>query len=233
MRFCIFLWLLGCGRPTVSGRVLNVSGQPIAGATVTNTTGALCSTDTIEDGSFGLTCPGSDLRLAVVLDGWFSEEVAATGEGDRSVADVHLLKKPREYGLYVISGSDYVPLSEPGRVVRQLSGNTRVHRLKRDGMQPNVVPAGASIWVDHSAEPWRMWRVREDGVVHEEHKVHDGRWETDFGEQPKSEQERTHDLSLLRLTLEPGDYFVADWPQGKFRKTKADKEYSGHWVRAE
>ena len=100
MRFCVLLWLLGCSRPTVSGRVLDVSGQPIAGATVTNTTGALCSTDTNEDGSFGLTCAGSDLRLAVVLDGWLSEEVAAPGEGDRSVADVRLLKKPGEYGLY-------------------------------------------------------------------------------------------------------------------------------------
>ena len=64
-------------------------------------------------------------------------------------------------------------------------------------------------------------------------KVDARRWQTDFGEQPKSEQERAHELSLLRLTLEPGNYFVADWPQGKFRKTATDNEYAGRWIRVE
>ena len=233
MRMGLLAVLVACGSPTVSGRVVDLSGQPIAGATVTNTTGALCTTDTEADGSFALGCSGSDLRLAVVLDGWFSEEVAATGEGDRSVPDVRLLKKPGEFGLYVVDGHEYRPFSEPGRVVRQVSGNQRTHRLKTEGMTPNVLPSGEVILLDHSAEPWRLWRVRDDGVVHQEHKVDARRWQTDFGEQPKSEQERAHELSLLRLTLEPGDYFVADWPQGKFRKTSTDNEYAGRWIRVE
>lgn len=227
--------LAGCSTPTVTGQVVDVAGKPVAGVMVTNTAGALCVTESGDDGKFALSCGGDGLVLAVVKDGWFSNEVKAMGAFDEELGQIRLVKKAPQHGLWRWENGDWVAFKKPGRVKRVVpkARDARKHFLVRDGYEPNEIPAGKTILLDDSAEEWRLWKVGERDLVHHEVAPEPNRYETAYGEQPKMSFEDVEGgRDLITAEIEPGDYFLADWTNGRFNLNKKDKLYTGRWVTA-
>lgn len=233
MRALVAVGVIGCSKPTITGQVVDVGGDPVAGATVTNTTGALCIAESGNDGRFELSCGGDDgLVLAVVLEGWFSQEVKAMGAFDEELGEIRLVKKAPAHGLWRWSERDWRPFDKPARARRDVArnGQARTHYLVRKGYEANEVASGTMILLDDSAEEWRMWRLDGD-KIHAETAPEPSRWETAYGESPKMQYEKIEGgRDLITVSLDPGEYFIADWTHGQFNLNKKDKLYKGRWV---
>ena len=223
--------LAGCSTPTITGQVVDVVGQPVEGAMITNTTGALCTTESGADGKFALGCAGENLLLAVVLDGWFSQEAKAMGAFDEELGQIRLVRKAPALGLWRWEGGNWVGMGESGRAKRAQTVDSRSYTLEKKASAENKLSSGKMVLLDDSADDWRLWRIRDDGLIHKETAPEPNRWETAYGEQPKMTYEEVEGgRDLITVDLTAGQYFLADWTNGGFNRHKKDGNYKGKWI---
>lgn len=228
----ITLVCVGCSSPKITGQVVDPIGNPVQGAMITNTTGSLCTTESGADGRFELACSGENMVLAVVLDGWFSNEFKAMGAFDEEVGLIRLVKKAPSLGLWRWENGSWVGMGEPGVARREYKGDKyRRHWLEKDKSAQNKLTAGKLVLLDDSADDWRLWKIRDDGLIHSEVAPEPNRYETEYGEQPKMIYEQVEGgRDLITVDLRKGEYFLADWTNGKFNKAKEKGMYRGRWI---
>ena len=87
------------------------------------------------------------------------------------------------------------------------------------------------VLLDDSADDWRLWKIRDDGLIHAEIAPEPNRWETEYGEQPKMTYEEVEGgRDLITVDLTAGSYFMADWTNGMFNRDKKAGGYRGRWI---
>lgn len=229
----------GCTRMAIEGDVVDVTGAPIAGARVT-TIGSPCQADSDEKGHFELVCPPGSYTLSVGQAGYLSKEldVEATEKKRYNVDRVLLIKIPDSKGLFLLQDGAYVPLARAliTRAEGKRGGDrTRSYCLDRARSEAVELPAGAATFFDNEHEGWTPFRIDpsdDDGCVYRMHSGAFGKWAVDWSENPPYEERAVgKEQSLVRVQLEPGDYFFADW-KGFFVPIEGElTTYGGVWVR--
>lgn len=237
----LLLNLFACTRMAIDGQVVDVTGTPIEGAMVT-AVGQPCMTSTDAEGMFALTCSPGVYTLTVGYSGYMSEEwpdYDASEHKRFELGKIVLVKIPIEKGLLRFSANEYLPM-ETGHIDIQKGGvglkAFKHYCIEGDDVPVNLVPAGTVPFFDHDHVGWKAWRLDEEGCAYRMAPANKTRWEKTYGttaDVTKRKVEETKHIVLM--TLEPGEYFIADWDQGFFTPNR-DKEiggYTGIYVRAE
>ena len=222
----------------VDGEVVDALGAPLPGARVT-AVGTPCSARTDETGRFALECQPGTYRLVVSAEGYTTEEVDIEAtERKRYDSGRHLLVKiPDERGLFLLRDGQYTAM-EPGFVERTLVRDGKLtHRrmcLNAERGTPNTLPAGVHALFDYEHPGWRPFKLDADGCAYRDTKNEKHRWEVEYREKAPFETKQFNPgKEVALLTLETGDYFIANWDRGFFNAVdkKEDKHsYTGFWL---
>ncbi len=237
----LLLSLLACTRMAIDGQVIDVTGTPIEGAMVA-AIGTTCTTRSDAEGMFALTCPPQVYTLTVGYAGYLSEEWVdydASEHQRYELGKIVLVKIPSEKGLLRFNQAEYVPMERGHIDIRKGGGGLNAYKyycLEGDDVPVNVLPSGVVPFFDNDSVGWRAWRLDEERCAYRMAPANKTRWEKTYGitaEVTRRKVEETKHIVLL--TLEPGEYFIADWDQGFFTHNP-DREtggFSGFYVRAE
>ena len=235
--------LVGCSSTSFTGTVVDVTGAPMAGSTIT-VVGTTCQGKVADDGTFDLGCKPGEAHIIVANTGYVSEE--RTLEAPEKVAydlgAITLTKIPESDGLWLRRDGAYEALT-PGLLARLTEGPGKDHTDKNwcvdlEGGAPTKVPAGTVVMFDKAAPDWKLWKLNADGCAYTQHRI-DVRWETRYAESVKGRtKEIGAEQTLVTLDLPAGSYFAADWHAGFFNAKSeipedGNKRYGGFYIVAE
>ncbi len=233
--------LVGCGKMTLDGVVVDHAGDPVADATVT-AIGTPCQTHSDATGAFSLECPPGVYDLSISQVGYvtinFPEPYEASERKPYDLGRQVLVKVPEEKGLLLFADDTFSAL-EPGYVERNSggfgSGQYRHYCLDRGDSAVNTLSAGVHTFYDHASEGWRAFRLDEAGCAYKMSPNSSSSWGIDYNEKAEVETEQLEkDLSRVKVTFEPGEYFIAIWDQGFFTKvSRDDGRYRGFYVKVD
>ena len=237
----LLLNLLACTRMAIDGQVVDVTGEPIEGAMVT-AVGTTCMTQTDAEGMFSLTCNPDTYTLTVGYNGYLSEEWEDYDAGEHQryeLGKVVLVKIPSEKGLLRFDSNSYVPMEQGHIDIKKGGTGLKAYKhycVEGDDVPVNTLNAGVVPLFDNDHVGWKAWRLDDEGCAYRMAPANKTRWEKTYGttaEDTKRKVEETKHIVLM--TLEPGEYFIADWDQGFFTPN-SDRDvggFSGIYIRAE
>lgn len=238
LRFsALLLALAACARPTVSGTVVDPTGAPLEGATLT-LVGTLCQGLTGADGTFSIPCAPGEYELVASLQGWHSAhpEVDATTREDHPVGAVELVPMAPGDGVFHLDGAAWAQAA-PGWLGRAGDDRTsRAYCVLADESPVTEVPR-ALVLIEHRAEAWKLLRLDAEGCA-QRLEGREGAWRVTWQEEPEPRTRRLGEDTVHRYALEPGDYALVEWPSGRLRADAArseaagDKRYVGALLRA-
>jgi Carboxypeptidase regulatory-like domain len=231
--------LVGCGSMAIDGEVVDGRGNPASGAMVT-VVGTRCTALTDAVGKFALPCEPGDYTVVISQSGYTTKqvEIQALESKRYDLGKQVLIEIPKEKGLFVFSGADYTAL-KPGVLTRQLAegpdGTTRSYCLDRENSEVNTASAGELMLFDNDAAGWRPFKLDEEGCAYRDSRGKSSQWKVVYKDKPESHDEEVgRDMQVSRVTVVPGDYFIADWDKGFFTPAEGEKfVYVGAWVHVE
>lgn len=220
----------------IDGQVVDGRGDPASGALVT-VVGTRCAATADADGKFAIPCDPGDYKIVITLAGYTTKEVSLLApEAQRyDLGKQVLIKIPGEKGLFVFNGDSYAAL-KPGRLARRLAegpdGTARSYCLDRENSEVNTIPAGELTLFDNDAPGWRTFKLDAEGCAYRDIRGPTSQWKVVYKEKPESHEEQIgRNMRLSRVTVVPGDYFIADWDKGFFTTAEGEKfTYVGAWV---
>ena len=240
MRSASALWLpaalAGCGSMAIDGQVVDGRGKPASGAMV-SILGTRCTAIADADGTFAIPCDPGDYTIVITQAGYTTREVALQAlESKRYDLGKQVLTQiPAEKGLFIYTSDAYAPLN-PGRLKRQLAegpeGTTRSYCLDRENSEVNTVSAGELTLFDNDAVGWRPFTLDAEGCAYRDIRGPTSQWKVVYKDKPESHEEEVgRSMRVSRITVVPGDYFIADWDKGFFTPAEDEKfTYVGSWV---
>jgi len=233
----VALLALGCSKMAIDGEVVDATGAPMEGATI-SALGAPCTTQTDATGKFSLECLPGSYQLVVGYEGYvpFEDEIEATERKRYDIGKKILIKIPEDKGLFLFAGDAYEPLND-GRLARKLEKTgqetTRAFCLDPEQSEPNDLTPGVYNFFDHAHIGWRPFKLDADGCAYRDRKNQKHQWQVEYREKAQFEEHglKDQDKTIARISFEEGDYFIADW-KGFFTPPAGEKHtYTGHWVR--
>ncbi len=234
------LLLLACAQMAIEGTVVDVEGQPIEGARITAIP-SQCQAVSDAEGHFELTCATGTYEITAGHAGYVSATIERFDATERKRYDVGrmvLVPIPEEKGLllYADTPKPLEPALLERRTGRGPDGPYRAYCLPAGVEQPaTVVPAGPRVFYDHEAPDWHLFRLDDEGCAYRMAR-RDGRWQKVWAQSPEVERKELEPgLSLVRVQLEPGRYFIAHWEGGFFTKGSLGdrKGYTGYLLKVE
>jgi len=229
--------LAGCTQMAIDGKIVDVSGQPLADVRITAIEGN-CMTTSGVDGKFALTCPPGDYSLVIDKDGYIElkVEISAPGHERYDLGKKVMVKIPDEHGLFLFQADAYVPLKRAylTRTIEEADGGTtRRYCLEAQDSEPNELAAGQQELFDNQTPGWRAFTLDEQGCAYRDRKDEHAHWEVLYKEKPESvERQLEPGKKVAVLALPAGNYFIADWDQGFFTTDEQDKKrYTGFWLK--
>jgi hypothetical protein len=235
----LVLSLVGCGKMAVDGEVVDVTGEPIAGATVT-LVGSHCQVVTDETGRFALPCLPGTYDLHIGADGYIEDKTKDFEATERKRYDVGskmLITMPTEKGLMLLDGNGYKPMPR-GLLEREKGGTTQEDMYKywclpEEKPEATILPEGRHNFFDNESVGWRPFRLDEEGCAYRMSPHSETAWGVDYAEKAEF---ITHQVEpgkeVVLMELPAGEYFIADWDQGFFTKGQVDgkKGSVGHYL---
>lgn len=228
----------GCGQMAVDGEIVDVAGNPVAGARIT-TLGTPCTAVSGEDGRFAMPCPPGSYSLAITHDGYIQidQDLDALERKRYDLGKLVMVAIPPADGLFWFKDNQYQTLHAGllDRTIDNGEGGTKNRRYCLDGKrsEANELAAGTHAFFDNHTAGWRPFLLDAEGCAYRDSQDATGRWEVSYKEKPQFE-ERTLEQGrkIAAIELPPGDYFIADWDQGFFTPTDTDdgKRYTGFWL---
>ncbi len=238
MRFPYLLLLTACDPEQINGSVIDGSGQPIDGVSV-SIEGTSFETTTNNNGSFSLDFTPGEKSITIHHPNFFDRvlTIDLTDSKSKTLKPTVLVKNPTEDGLFVLHNDALMSLGE-GILMRdtQRLGPAKKRRfcLDKEKSKPNAVPAGSTRLADKNARPWRLFKLDGDGCAYRDAKDARGRWVVEYRERPTLGQQRRDDgIALHDVTLGKGEYFIADWAGFFVPEPENEGRYSGRWIRVE
>lgn len=223
---------------SLTGSVVDGSGQPLEGVTV-STTDTRCSTQTDASGQFVLACePGTfDLTFSKSNHIGSQTQVVAPEKVAYPVPTQTMTKIPESHGLFVLKNGQYEAI-QSGTIKRTLRKNgetlQRSYCLQDGTQKPTRMKKGTVTLFDHQASSWRLFRLDADRCAYRDTRNAQGRWVVAYREKPLLKAKTLgKQLVLHRTKLRPGHYFAANW-KGFFSPTDTDSSlYDGFWIQVE
>lgn len=236
-----------CSSMTIEGDVVDATGQPMPGVLV-SAVGHPCQTSTDEAGHFALSCTPAEHTIAITQQQHVSVEleIEALEKTAYPTGQHTLVRIPDGQGLFLFADNQYVPMTR-GLVERRITKGTPGAPLQKSycllpEQEPQLAQSveGKVEFFDNNAEEWRAWRADPEGCIYRLDRDHE-RFEVSWGDRPERHQQMlSDDQELVTLTMQPGDYFFADWPTGFFSKAPkdqqledADTRFTGFYLRVE
>jgi len=234
--------LTGCGKMAVDGVVVDVTGAPIAGATVT-LVGSQCQSVTDESGVFRVPCLPGEYLIHINADGFIEVKVENFDASERKSYDIGkqmMVTLPTEEGLLLLNENSYTSL--PKSLLVRTKGGAGLEQWKhyclpedREIPPEQIIrlPEGNHAFFDNEAPGWRPWILDEDGCAYKMEPKTKSAWETTYGEKANFLKEQIEDgKSIVLMELPAGRYFVADWEGGFFTRGTIGEEkgFIGHYI---
>jgi len=214
----VLLVLSACDSMNVTGRVVDGTETPIAGAFVTlEGSDPLCATRTGGEGYFELDCAEGHYQAVIAASGHTTLELELDVQEPKpyDMGDLALIRLPISRGLYLLERGTYQRMS-PGRLERRLTRSGRsTHRafcLDTEHSLSNDVSASPQALFDYEHQGWRAFRLDEEGCAYRD--TRNAQHERTARPEPQPQlQKRTiaPGKTEVLLTLEAGRYFIADW----------------------
>ncbi len=237
MFFSLWIGWIGCGDSPLDGRVVNVTGQGIAGVDI-QVADSTCATQSNANGDYTMDCTPEKWTIQFSKEGFIPAQVVfdASQDDANQIPSQKMIALPNEQGLFIEKEGQYRPLSRAAltRSVQKTAGQLeRRYCLQPADKAPMVFLPTMELY-DHRANPWRLFALNEDRCAYTDTRSASGRWSVGYRNKPQIQvQELGLDLSLSQARLEPGHYFIAYW-DGFFVPTDKDaSQYSGHWFQVE
>lgn len=237
---------LACGSTRFEGTVVDVTGAPLTGATLT-VVGHPCQAIVRADGGFDLPCSPGVYDISLGQSGYISEtwsNYEANEQKTYDLGETVLVRIPDENGLLVFKGGSYRAM-ERGFLVKSSGGRGKTQyrhyclpENADERMPINPFDAGKVAFFDNASGGWRPWRLDEEGCAYKMSPSSETRWSVDYSDKATwTESELAPEKSLVVMTLEPGRYFISDWSNGFFQKGPTDDEklagYGGFYLKVE
>ncbi len=225
--------LTGCGSPTLSATVSDITGEPLVGAMAT-VVGTLCQEHTDTEGSFNLKCKQRGaVQVAISQTGYITKSIewVPSSAKQTDLGRVHLIKVPSQPGLFLFDGGSYKAM-QPGAVKRSVEQGPSVLKsycIDRDRSAENRRPAGTTPLFDNGHDGWRIWKLDAEGCAWRMRcKNARSKCEAVYRERVRGKERQLEETKRIVLVdLGPGEYFIADWSAGIFVKNRAASEESG------
>jgi len=231
-------FISACSTTSVEGVVVNASGAPVQGATVSRQASE-CSTLTRDDGRFDLRCDPGTWKISIRHPSFFSKtDTVDVPDGNQVVLERStLIQIPENDGLHLLRLSSFVPLV-PTTLVRSSNSNGEAKRrdfcIVRDQSTPNIVSSGALQLLDRTTTPWRMFRMDPSGCAYRDSRNQDGRWVVEHRDRTKvSLEPKMDDIQIHQVNVEPGGYFIAEWAGFFVPTAPKASTYKGYWVQVQ
>ena len=229
--------LAACSTTSVDGVIVDVSGTPIAGATVRREASE-CSDITNKQGRFSLKCGAGVWDLSIRHPSYFSqtEKVDVPDGSQVALKQSPLIQIPTTEGLHLLRDGNFMPLL-PTTLER--SSNSEGEAKRRDFCvdqqgSPNSISSGMLRLLDRTSTPWRMFRMDTAGCAYRDSRNREGRWVVEHRDrtqvrlEPEADGHRIHTVNAS-----VGDYFIAEW-SGFFVPTEPKANtYKGYWVQVQ
>jgi len=234
--------LTGCGKMAVDGEVVDVTGAPIAGATVT-LVGGQCQSVTDENGKFRVPCLPGKYMVHINADGFLEIKVEDFDGSERKSYDLGkqmMVTLPKQEGLLLLDEDHYKAM--PKTLLERTKGGAGLEQWKhyclpsdREVPAEQIVrlPAGNHAFFDNRTSGWRPWLLDEDGCAYKMAPKSKNAWEMTYGEKANFIKEQIEEgMSLVLMELPAGQYFVADWDGGFFTRGTIGEEkgFLGHYI---
>ena len=235
MNWTLLAFLSACSTTSVEGLVMDSTGAPIQGATVSRRTSD-CSTLTKKDGRFDLRCEAGTWDIFIHHPSYFSAaETIDVPEGSRTALERHtLIQIPETDGLHLLREASFVPL-EPSSLERSASVTGEAKRrsfcVDRDRSTPNIVSSGALRILDRTTMPWRMFRMDPKGCAYRDSRNQEGRWVVEHRDRATvSHEPEVNGNRIHQVNVESGGYFIAEWAGFFVPTAPKASTYKGYWV---
>lgn len=233
----LLLGLTACGGMAIDGQIVDVTGKPLEGVSVT-AFGQPCSTRTDAEGKFSLECTPGSYRVVIGTTGYVpvEEDMEATERKRYELGKKILIKIPEEKGLFLFQGDAYLPLPS-GLLSRNLTNEgketLRAFCLDQEASKPVELTPGVYNFFDHAHVGWRPFLLDAEGCAYRDRKNEKHQWTVEYNQKAQLEEiGLDEDKTIARIALDEGDYFVADW-KGFFMTPEdgAKHTYTGTWLR--
>jgi len=212
------------------------AGQGIPGVTIT-AEGGVAPVVTDTTGRYVLEASSGQRTLTFTHPDFFShsETVQVASDAATELPQRALIRTPDGTGLYVLSGTEVLPLpaARLKRQTRSVQGSKlRSYCISGPKGTATPVPAGETQFVDMTASPWRLFKLDSDGCAYRDARDPAGRWVVQYRDKPAVVPSHTQsNAAFTAATLAEGTYFVADWG-GFFVSDPEDPDhYTGRLLR--
>jgi len=238
MRFLFIIALTACSPARISGTVVDGTGQPISGVSV-SIDGTAVSASTAENGQYALDFTPGDQVIKITHPRYFERihTIHLSEQKPHTLKPTVLVKKPTEDGLFVLKMDSPIPLGV-GSLTRdtQRQGPAKKRRfcLDKDKSKPNALSAGPARFADKNARPWRLFKLDGEGCAYRDARDSQGRWVVEYRERPDLVQQDSEDgIALHDVELDKGEYFIADWAGFFVAQPDDAARYTGRWIRVD
>ncbi len=235
--FFLAIFLLACSQMRAEGLVTDSVGTPQENVVVT-AIGTHCQAYTDSTGHYSLSCPPGIYSITFSQTGYINQtldQVDLQEKRTYEIPQVHMVRIPQDKGLLLFRGNEYHKL-KPGHLRRKMGGSG-ISQFKWYCLEPakseaNVFKPGVHTFFDNESVGWRPFKLDKQKCAYRMSPRSRSNWGVDYDEKASFEEQRLAEgKKLVDITLEPGEYFIADWERGFFTKAPGQKNlYTGYYI---
>jgi hypothetical protein len=223
------LLFVGCDRTTrVEGTVEIVGRSDHAGIAVRSENGN-CNALTDANGAFAMDCRRGPMNVDVQLDSMPHFPLATTVDvpmAPFSIGTWALTPQPESDGLWWASDQGVLALPRTHLVRAGEQGEKSYCLDVNTQTDDKTVSPGSVFFIDQHAPPWKLFRLDDDGCA-QRWRWHAGDWRVTASDAPEATVEHLPNALVHHFALPAGQYFVADWTEGRLTPERPQSTSTG------
>ena len=236
--FFYLLALFACTSTPLTGKVLDGSGLPVEGVSV-SVLSTECVTHSNIDGNYALNCAPMKGTIAFNKKGFIGAQQTFdfSNQERLELTPQTLVQIPPTAGLYIRKDGEYHALGTASLLRHSNHKGKEVQRkycLQAEKNNPTKIKPGTISIFAYQSQGWRLFRMDADRCAYSDTRKSSGRWVVGHRDKPALSMKPLGDAFAVHTAeLKPGHYFAANW-DGFFVPTeKGADTYSGHWFKVE
>jgi hypothetical protein len=177
-----------------------------------------CSALTDPSGAFAMDCLRGPITMDAELHAMPHFPLANTVDvpvaAPFSIGTWALTPQPSADGLWWASDQGLLALART-HLTRSGDRGEKSYCLGENTQTEHTVTSAGSVYlIDQDASPWKLFRLDEEGCA-QRWRWHAGDWRITASDTPEGSVEHLPNASVHHFALPAGQYFVADWTDGR------------------